>query len=538
MAITDDLCRSWFDLTWHFDPAAAAADGVDPGARRLGDFTRANVHAHVAAARAIGNALEELPVGAIEDEIDRTALLGEIRHHAARLEEDAPHLRDPCFWLEHLGHALLPFSAPEPDRGPAPADLLACLQAVPDYLSAARDTLRRPSALLAEAAAAMAGCLSEEIHILVEAYGPPLADSPGELAGAATDAAAALTRLHLALGAELAPDEDPHGVAIGEERFSWMLQHHFMVRPSAGEIWRWGHTLAEAAEAAVAAAAGELDPARDWREVFEEVREEGLITGDLLAAATVALAQARDGAMRHGVLPPLGGEVEVCRAPAWLAMQAPVSWYAPPPARGDSTHGRVYLAAPTDPTDAAGAAWQRGELDYYRLAVLAAHQGWPGRQAQASAARATRSEARRLVRSPVMVAGWGSYAAAVMAEQGALGDAPRRLAHQVMELLAALRLVVDVGLHTRQLTPSAAVDLLLARAPVDHPTAVAEVRRCGMHPGEATAAAVGRVELDKLRDDWRRVRGIDGAGRAFHEAVLGYGRLPISLVRWGLDLDG
>ena len=47
---------------------------------------------------------------------------------------------------------------------------------------------------------------------------------------------------------------------------------------------------------------------------------------------------------------------------------------------------------------------------------------------------------------------------------------------------------------------------------------------------------MGRRELFRLREDYRRRAGAGFSLRAFHEEVLGYGGLPVALMRWGMGL--
>jgi len=503
----------------------------------MGRFDPATVREFLAAARAIAGAVEELPVEEVSDEIDRTALLGEMRHRIARLEHDQPHVRNPGFWLDHLGLALLHLQEPGADPALCAEQALDRLRTVPEFLAAARETIRRPPAELAEGAVAMTPGLVELVHSLVERYAPLLDDSPGELAAAATLAEAAITRFRMALGSELAPDEDPHAAGVGEDRYGWILHHHFMLRPSAGEVWRWGRTLAAEVEAEIGSIAAEIDPGRPWQEVYESVREEGLVTGDLLAAAVGTLERLRGDLEHLDLLVPRAGEIAVREAPAWLATHAPFTIYEPPDEPGPAPTGRILLAAPSAPADSETAAWQRGELDSHRLAVLAVHDGWPGRHSQALAALAAPSLVRRAIASPLMVAGWGCYAEEAMVEAGALASPADRLAQRVLLLIRALRVTVDAGIHGRKLTPAAAVDLLMERVPMDHHAAVAEVRRACAEPGASAAYALGRRELLELRADWRRGAGPGAPLREFHEAVLAHGRLPVSLVRWGLGVE-
>lgn len=540
MALTDDLCRSWLDLLWHFDPAAGAVAGAPGAASRLGAFDVEAVREHLAGCRAIAGAVEDLVLSEVSDEIDRTALLSAIRERIAWFEKDEPHMRQPGFWLEHLGRALLPppRHLGDPEQGAAVAEAtLARLRAIPDFLASARHTLRKPPVVLADAAIAMAPALVEGIHDLVERLDPLLVEQPGELAAAATEAEAALLRLRMALVNEIRPDEAAHAASVGEERFSWILHHAFMLRASAGEVWRWGQTLADEAEARVAMLAGEIAPGQPWQDTFESVRESGLIAGDLLLAGATELARSREECRALRLLADRDGEIEVREAPAWLASVVPFTAYSPPLPSTPTALGVLYLVAPAGVVEPESVAWQRGELDRHRLAVLATHDGWPGRHAQAVAAAGTTSEVRRWVESPVSVSGWGCYAEELMVEEGPLGAPEDRLSQQVLVLVRALRVVVDAGIHTGQLTPAAALDLLMTRVPMDRHAALAEVRRICAVAGAASAYALGRREFLALRDSWRSAQGANAPLREFHESVFSFGRVPPTLMRWGMGLD-
>ncbi|HET9466343.1 MAG TPA: hypothetical protein VFO71_12475, partial [Gemmatimonadales bacterium] len=86
----DDLCRSYLDLKYHFDPASASAAGLVAQDSRLGGFDRESVREHLAALRSLTGALEELEPEDLSGEIDRTALLGEMRSTVYRFEYEQP----------------------------------------------------------------------------------------------------------------------------------------------------------------------------------------------------------------------------------------------------------------------------------------------------------------------------------------------------------------------------------------------------------------------------------------------------------------
>jgi uncharacterized protein (DUF885 family) len=81
-----------------------------------------------------------------------------------------------------------------------------------------------------------------------------------------------------------------------------------------------------------------------------------------------------------------------------------------------------------------------------------------------------------------------------------------------------------------------AVQMLVDRVHFDRHNAEAEVRRYCANPAYQLCYAVGRREFRKLRDAYHAARGSSYSLRGFHDSVLKYGGLPVSLIRWGLGL--
>jgi uncharacterized protein (DUF885 family) len=93
------------------------------------------------------------------------------------------------------------------------------------------------------------------------------------------------------------------------------------------------------------------------------------------------------------------------------------------------------------------------------------------------------------------------------------------------------------------MTPAEAVRYLTDHLPIERRQAEAEVRRYCAYPTYQLSYAVGRRELLRLRDAYGAGSGA-GSGaaggaalRQFHDELLRYGGLPVSLVRWGMALD-
>src|SRR2546422_689728 len=97
-----EIERSYFDLRWHHDPVGATQAGVKTYDDRYGRFSPSALAPHLAALKSIASALEETTADKREDEIDRTALLNEIRVTLRRFERERPQAKNPGFWLSHL----------------------------------------------------------------------------------------------------------------------------------------------------------------------------------------------------------------------------------------------------------------------------------------------------------------------------------------------------------------------------------------------------------------------------------------------------
>src|SRR5574337_768856 len=471
MTATDELCRSYLDLRWHFDPAEGSAAGAVAVDGLLGRFDADALREHLAAFRALAGAAEELDSRDLAEEVDRTALLDDVRVTLFRFERERPHVRNPDFWLNHVFqavYALLAREGPVADRAPA---LLARLEAVPGFLDAARGTVEEPPQVFVDSALASLGGGGELLTQAAATFGGSAPDLAGPLNEATRKALEALAAFGRALARDIAPSDDPHAFAVGEEQFDRRLHHEHALRGGAGEIWRYGMHLLEEVEGRVTAAAREVDAGRPWRDTVTRLRADGVPDGDVLGRYRVELERARGFVAEHRLVELPSSPLTLTPTPAFLAPATPFAAYEPPPVELGGS-GRFYVTA--------GAAYARGHC-VHDIPSTVAHEAFPGHHLQFAAAQGLRSAVRRHLWSPVAVEGWALYAETLMAEAGFFATPESRLFHLVNLLWRAERIVLDVGLHTMGLPFSRAVDELMARIPMERRSAEGEVRRyCAM----------------------------------------------------------
>jgi uncharacterized protein (DUF885 family) len=526
------LAESYLDLRWHLDPVEASGAGVTLHDERLGSFGDDRVREHLAGLRALHGALEELALDDLEDEIDRTALLNDARVLIHRYGKEAPHRRDPGFWVSHalegLYQMLIARDRPAAHRATA---ALRRLEALPAFLDEARATLAAdcPRVFVQTGAevARTGGSLVAEIE---QAY----ASADGVLEAAATAARAALERFAGELEA-LAERAPAAGYAVGEQALNFRLSYQHALRSTAVEALRYGRRLVEEVEAELAATARRLTPgAPSWLDVAHRLRDEHPPAADLVGAYAAAMERARRFVEERGLvsLPP--GALEVTGTPAYLRPLIPLAAYLPPGAFSSDRTGRFFVSPPQGSDDGSSAR----DHCVYEIPATALHEGYPGHHLHFLTAQASPRTVRRLLYSPATVEGWALYCEDMMGVEGFYRSEEERFFQRTALLWRALRIVLDVGLHTGTLPYDEAVRMVRARMGYSAAHAESEVRRACAEPAYQLAYAMGRRELLALQEAYARAAGAGYTLRGFHDAVLRYGGLPVSLMRWGMGLDG
>lgn len=189
-----------------------------------------------------------------------------------------------------------------------------------------------------------------------------------------------------------------------------------------------------------------------------------------------------------------------------------------------------------------GNLYQMTEMPKYELEALVYHEAIPGHHMQNSIAMENRSlpRFRGLGGYSAYSEGWGLYSERLGKEMGFYADPWSEFGRLALELLRAVRLVVDTGLHAKRWTREQTIRYHVENSPMSEEAAIRATERYILNPGQATAYMIGMLKIVELRALAAAELGERFDVREFHDLVLRTGSVPLTVLeaevqRW---IDG
>src|SRR5204863_3657836 len=159
---------------------------------------------------------------------------------------------------------------------------------------------------------------------------------------------------------------------------------------------------------------------------------------------------------------------------------------------------------------------------------------YPGHYTQFLWLQAAPSKTRKLLYNNSNAEGWAHYSEQMMLDEGYGGGDPRlRLGQLVDAMLRDARFIVGIEMHTGKMTLEQAQQFFIKEGFQVAPVAEVEAKRGASDP-TYLYYTLGKLQILKLREDYRKLRGTAFSLGEFHEAFLRLGYPPIPLVRKAL----
>ena len=223
------------------------------------------------------------------------------------------------------------------------------------------------------------------------------------------------------------------------------------------------------------------------------------------------------------VRPKLG--VEVKAVPEFAEKTAPGAYYEP--GSFDGTRPGVFFANMRDTS----------ETPKFAMRTLAYHEGIPGHHFQISIAQELKGVPffRRVLPFTAYAEGWALYAERLAWELGFEKDPLDNLGRLRDEMMRAVRLVVDSGIHYKHWTREQAIAYMMDNTGMAETDVTAEIERYFVDPGQALAYKAGMLKILELREKAKQALGPKFQLSEFHDQVLTHGALPLALLERVID---
>jgi uncharacterized protein (DUF885 family) len=328
-----------------------------------------------------------------------------------------------------------------------------------------------------------------------------------------------------------------HGsFVLGEARFRAKLAAEEMIDIPLDELERRGEAELRRLQNDFRATAAKIDPKKEFRAVQAELINDHPRGGELLGETRARL----DGLRRFLVekrIVSVPSEVmpKVVETPPFMRASTIASMSTPGPfeAHANEAFFNVTLPEAGWPPERAE-EFLRGAFNRPLLDVLVIHEAFPGHYVQFLWVPRIHSKVRKMENVTSESEGWAHYCEQMILDEGyRAGDAKVRLMQLQDALLRAARYLVGIRMHARGMSFDDAVTFFEREGYQTHPVATVEARRGTRNP-TYLVYTWGKLEILRLRDDYKKKMGAGYSLQKFHDALLAEGPIPIPLLRKAL----
>src|SRR5216117_2066768 len=333
--------------------------------------------------------------------------------------------------------------------------------------------------------------------------------------------------------------------ALGEEKFGRFLAQTELVDLPPQKVLEIGMAQLKAEQQAFADAAKKIDPNKSSIEVFKQIQSEHPAPDKLIPDVGKDLDKIRKYVLsRHLVGIPSEIRAKVKDTPQYLRATSFASMDTPGPFEKRATEAYYYVT----PTENDWPEKQKQEwltaFNYYTSDITSIHEAYPGHYVQfLHLNESPASKVEKIFGSYAFVEGWAHYCEKMMLDEG-FGSptssppseedlkraAKYRMAQADEALLRLCQLCVSIKLHTQNMSLEEATKFFHDNCYYEEKPARQEAVRGTFDPGYLNYT-LGKLQILKLRDDYKTQEGNDFSLQKFHNELLNHGMPPIRLLR-------
>jgi uncharacterized protein (DUF885 family) len=534
------LADRYFDeVYFKYDPVAGTAAGFHQYDALLGAAARAEIDAQIAALKkfeaevAAFDAQGLSPVAAA----DRELLLAQIRGQLLSLEVVRPWEKNPDIYSSGATNAVYVVMS----RKFAPAaervkSVIAREKAIPRLFQSARENLKNPPQVYTEVALEQLDGISSFFQNDVPAAFQDVKDAQlmAEFKQANQGVLDALKAYQTFLKNDLLPRS--HGdFKIGAETYRKKLLYDEMVDIPLDRLLEIGMADLRRNQEEFKRVAAQIDPKRTAEQILDEAQRDHPSGDKLLSTVRDVLGGMRDYIEKRKIVtipskvPPIVEET-----PPFLRALTTASMDTPGPYEKVAKEAFFNVTLPEK-------TWNAKQTEEYlegfnrgTITSTAVHEVYPGHYVQFLWIARAPSKVRKLLGCSSNAEGWAHYTEQMMLDEGyGNGDLKLRLGQLQDALLRNARFIAGIRMHTGKMTVEEAVEFFVKEGYQVRPVAEKEAKR-GTSDPTYLVYTLGKLEILKLREDYKAMKGGKYTLQGFHDAFLQQGFPPVKLVRRAL----
>ncbi len=529
-------------------PLEGTALGLHEYDGKIADYSRLALDAELSRLRRFDDRLSKFDPAKLSprQSIDLRILQAAVKKELFQMQDMSVFERNPMIYARaaDLNVYVQRNFAPLEDRV---RSLIAIESEIPNILIAARtnlnEVLPKPYVELAiqiargssdflktDLVAAIAGLKNEEIRAAFQ-------NTNRKAANALADYAAWLEREKL--------PKASLDFALGEEKYRRLLAQTELVDLPPDKILQIGMEQLKAEQEAFAEAAKKIDPDKSPIEVFKQIQSEHPAPQNLISDVAKDLDKIRKYVTSHNLVTiPSDVRAQVKETPQYRRATSFASMDTPGPFEKRATEAYYYVT----PTESDWPEKQKEEwltaFNYYTSDVVSIHEAYPGHYVQFLRLNASpASKVEKIFGSYAFTEGWAHYCEKMMLDEGygsstastpSEEDAKRaakyRMAQADEALLRLCRLCVSIKMHTQNMSIDAATKFFQENCYYEEKPARQEAMRGTFDPLYLNYT-LGKLQILKLRDDYKAQQGDEFSLQKFHNELLNHGMPPIRLLR-------
>jgi uncharacterized protein (DUF885 family) len=333
--------------------------------------------------------------------------------------------------------------------------------------------------------------------------------------------------------------------ALGEEKFRRGLAQTELVDLPPQKILEIGMEQLKAEQEAFAEAAKKIDPNKPPIEVFKQIQREHPTPENLIPDVAKDLDKIRKYVSSHHLVTiPSEVRAKVKETPQYRRAVSFASMDTPGPFEKRATEAYYYVT----PTESDWPDKQKEEwltaFNYYASDIVSIHEVYPGHYVQFLRLNASpASKVEKIFGSYAFIEGWAHYCEKMMIDEGygsptdatpsedeVKRAAKYRMAQADEALLRLCRLCASIKMHTQNMSVDEATKFFQENCYYEEKPARQEAMRGTFDPGYLNYT-LGKLQILKLRDDYKAQQGDEFSLQKFHNELLNHGMPPIRLLR-------